>query len=121
MYELFDPEGEPPVSPVVRKEQQIVVETVDGVLRRLIHSAPNEGVEMVVNEYAPGTASAEAAVHHQGHEYGIVIAGALVVELDGEAHRLRTHDAISYSSAIPHRIHNPGRQRARAIWFNLNH
>ena len=118
MSDLFEQETEEK-SPVRRLADQIQVETGAGVLRRVAHHDEANGLEMVVNEYAPGTSSGARPVHHAGTEFGIVIEGELVVELEGVRHELRTGDAITYASGRPHLISNPGEGTARAVWVNL--
>jgi quercetin dioxygenase-like cupin family protein len=118
MSDLFEHDAEEK-SPVRRQADQMQVETGAGVLRRLAHNDEANGLEMVVNEYAPGTSSGARPVHHAGTEFGIVIEGALVVELEGTRHELAVGDAITYSSARPHLISNEGTDTARAVWVNL--
>ena len=118
MSDLFEQEPEEK-SPVRRLTDQVQVETAAGVLRRLAHHDEASGLEMVVNEYAPGTSSGARPVHHAGREYGIVIHGDLVVEVDGTRFELTTGDEISYASDRPHLISNEGRKIARAVWVNL--
>ena len=120
MYDLFDNrEEEQPSSPITRREDQTEVETGEGVVRRVAHHSSEHGVEMAINEYAPGTASGEEPVRHAGREYGVVIAGTLNIELDGIDYRLEAGDAISYVSSTPHRISNVSELKARAVWVNL--
>lgn len=119
MHDLFDYAVEVESSPLIRRADQTEVETGEGVLRRVAHHSAAQGLEMAINEYAPHTASGDKPVHHDGREYGVVIAGALTVELDGVSYKLGIGDAISYSSATPHRITNHGRTKARAVWVNL--
>lgn len=119
MHDLFEHGAGAVASPVVRKGEQTEVQTSEGVIRRLAHHAAEQGLEIAVNEYEPGTASGERLIHHVGHEYGVVISGTLHVDLDGQVHVLGPGDAIRYDSATPHRIANRGRSRARAVWVNL--
>lgn len=120
MYDLFEqPAVDENLSPVVRRAEQTEVQTGTGVLRRVAHHSATHGLEMAINEYEPHTASGERAVHHEGREFGIVIAGTLTVELSGTTYTLEVGDAISYPSSMPHRISNPGDTGARAAWVNL--
>jgi transcriptional regulator with XRE-family HTH domain len=106
--------------PVRRKADQVTFETSAGVLRRLVQNDDSRGLEFVINEYGPRTSSASTAVHHAGYEYGLLLEGSLVIELDGEAYELKPGDSISYSSNTPHRIANNGARKARAIWVKLD-
>ncbi len=120
MSELFELDVDGPRDAVQRAGEQQVVEAADGVLRRLVQVDPRRGLELVVNEYAPGTASALQVTHHTGHEYGFVLEGVLTVELQNASHRMEPGDSIAFESTRPHRIVNTGSERARAVWVNLS-
>lgn len=122
MSALFDIDDEEQLAaePVHRADDQPKFETAAGVLRRVAQNDNVRGLELVVNEYLPETASAVRPVHHAGTEYGIVIEGELTVELGGETYLLGPGDSITYDSATPHRLSNSGPDRASAIWVNLD-
>lgn len=67
--------------------------------------------------YAPGTEAPAEHIVHQGREYGVIIEGALSVEVHGEATTLLPGDSIVFDSALPHRFWNEGDTEVRAIWF----
>lgn len=119
MADLFAAAEDQPPSPVRRRDEQVEVEGPGGVTRRLAHDDHEKGLEMAVNEYPPGASSSPTRTHHAGMEFGVVVRGRLSVDLDGTEHLLRTGDAISYPSATPHRISNPGRSVAVAVWLNM--
>jgi transcriptional regulator with XRE-family HTH domain len=119
MSELFGASSESS-SPVRRLDDQTEVVTSSGVVRRLVHNDPSRGLEMVINEYAPGTSSGTEPGFHQGSEFGIVLAGTLTVRVNDDIHVLRAGDAIHYSSMTPHLLTNTGRSKARAVWVNLD-
>lgn len=121
MSELFEPNAiEEPLGTVHRLGDQPKFETAAGVVRRLACSDTTRGVELAVNHYEPGTASSAAPVQHGGVEFGVVVEGSLTIELDGRTHNLRRGDSILYDSATPHRIVNPRKSRARAVWVILD-
>lgn len=119
LVELFGMEKGPGPSPVIRSTDQPVVESTTGVRRRLVYRDPGRGIEMAHNEYVPGAWSADKPLRHGGFEFGVVIKGELLVELNGQQHQLRQGDAIAYLSTTPHRIHNPGKRAAQTFWINL--
>jgi transcriptional regulator with XRE-family HTH domain len=119
MAQLFqDPAAQPP-SPVRRLADQVIVQAGEGVSRRLVHTDLDIDLEMVVNEYEPGTSSASAPVHHDGREFGLIISGVLTVQLGGIDYVLDTGDGISYESTTPHVLTNHGPVKARAVWINV--
>jgi transcriptional regulator with XRE-family HTH domain len=120
MSDLFDNRAGKQRDPVIRLEDQPVFVTAENVKRRIVRTDDDRGIELVFNEYEPGTGSGSGLVHHSGHEYGVLLEGTLTVEVDGARYELETGDSISYDSELPHRIQNNGRQHARAVWINLD-
>jgi len=102
---------------VIRAADQPVYEIEQGVTWRVVRQDRARGVEIVINEYAPSTGSTRAPIHHEGYEYGVVLEGALTVELGGAQHIMRRGDTIGYNSAQNHKLWNYGRRRARALWI----
>ena len=120
MYDLFDrPEAEP-TSPLTKKKDQATVRTNKGAVRRIVHHDAVAGVELAVNEYAAGGASGPVLTHHDGREVGVLISGALRLEIEGESYLLQPGDAIAYASTRPHRISNAGDGPAVAVWVNID-
>ena len=120
MADLFVSAHQAPADPVRRRHDQLEIESGNGVRRRLVHEDDARGLELVINEYAPHSSSAPVATHHEGIEFGVLLEGRLVVELDGRRHRLEVGDSIAYSSTYPHRFANPFPERAVAAWVNVN-
>jgi transcriptional regulator with XRE-family HTH domain len=119
MSDLFDNRAGKRREPVIRVEDQPVYITAESVKRRIVRTDDERGIELVFNEYEPGTGSGSGLVHHSGHEYGVVLEGTLTVEVDGAEYELDPGDSISYSSQLPHRIQNNGRNHVTAVWINL--
>lgn len=120
MRDLFEAAPAEPDSPVVRFEEQTIVETAEGVHRRLAHEPEDDGLEVAINEYAPGTSSNDRQTHHEGLEYGVVVEGTITVELEERVYTLHQGDSIHYDSSTPHKISNLGKTPARAFWVNLH-
>ena len=105
---------------VVRSESAQAVVTNGNVLRQVMKEDLSNGVSIAINQYQPGAASNETALAHDGFEYGLVLEGAMTVEVDGISHELKEGDLIAYSSRRPHRIWNSGTVTARTVWFNTD-
>jgi transcriptional regulator with XRE-family HTH domain len=105
--------------PVSRRDKQLVYSTAQGVQRRVLKNDALNEVEIAINEYEPGTASAAQPVAHKGYEFGIVLEGELQITLNEQAYVLAPGDLISYRSTDPHRIANPTKRRAKALWVNM--
>jgi transcriptional regulator with XRE-family HTH domain len=119
MADLLAPANLVRVSPVSRVAEQPVLQTREGVERRILRDDRANGVEIAINQYAPNTGSAPIPIHHEGYEYGVVLDGQLTVELDGKVLEVNAGDLISYDSARSHRIWNYTNRKARALWLNL--
>jgi transcriptional regulator with XRE-family HTH domain len=119
MAQLFqDPSAQAP-SPVRRRADQVVIQAAEGVSRRLVHTDVEHDLEMVINEYEPGTSSSETPVHHDGMEFGLILSGTLTVSLEDVEYVLDPGDGIAYSSSTPHVLSNNGPAKARAVWINV--
>jgi transcriptional regulator with XRE-family HTH domain len=119
MSDLLDQVEAPEDSPVSRVEDQAVFRTEAGVTRRVLKHDRIRNIEIAMNEYEPGTGNAPIAQGHEGYEFGIVLEGALDVDVNGAVHVLNPGDLISYPSPQPHRFANTGETVARTVWINL--
>ena len=104
------------VTPVAK---QAVIKPLRGVTHRVIADDEARGMQLTLNQYSRGSANSAEPITHTGFEYGLLLDGELEVTVDGETHRLRPGDLISYWSSKPHRIVNRGPKTARALWINL--
>ncbi|QDG76274.1 cupin domain-containing protein [Labrenzia sp. PHM005] len=78
-----------------------------GVAYRLIASErQNRKIQMLLEEYKPGTDSGRASLSHEGEECGVVISGHLKVTVDGRSQILGPGDAYYFDSRLPHRFQN---------------
>ncbi len=103
---------------VTRASEAKIVETAHHVVRRVLKDDRTRGVSIAINEYAPQPGSSESPLQHDGFEYGLVLEGQLMVEVDGVSHILDPGDLIAYPSRRKHRIWNNGDKIARTVWFN---
>ena len=53
---------------------------------------------------------------HEGEEFGLVLEGCYEVEVGGRVYRLEENDSITFSSALPHRMRNPGEKPSKTLW-----
>lgn len=121
MADLFEAFGaERQRGPVTRRENQPVIESAFGARRRLIRDDRAAGLELVVNTYLPGGASGPTVSRHNGRECGLVLAGQITVELEGQVHVLEEGDSIAYPSTRLHRICNQTDTVAEALWLNID-
>lgn len=65
-------------------------------------------IQMLFEEYEPGSSSGKAPLSHEGEEAGIVVEGYLEVIVDGRATILGPGDAYLFDSTRPHQFRNRG-------------
>ena len=65
-------------------------------------------IQMLLEEYAPGSSSGKPPLTHEGEEAGIVIEGKLEVTVDGTTIVLGPGDAYLFQSMRPHSFQNKG-------------
>lgn len=111
-----DPAGEPTASPVVRRNQRRVIDDEQCRREYLMHLDDPylEVAELIV---APGGQSRPALARHSGRDYGVVIAGQLVVEFEGRSETLDRGDYIAFDADHPHRVLNRSSKPARVLWI----
>ena len=67
----------------------------------------------------PGGTADDQILTHVGSEFGLVLAGRLMVELRDQCHQLDAGDCIYFDSSIPHRLTNPGPEVLSVLWVNF--
>lgn len=77
------------------------------------------GAEFLEVVYAPRTEELtdSGLTRHEGREYGVILSGALHVEVGFDSTTLYAGDSLSFDSMIPHRFRNADEGETRAIWF----
>lgn len=80
------------------------------------------GVDFLEVQYPPGSSSTtdQRMLRHDGFEYGYLLEGELAVTVGFDTFVLRSGDAISFDSSMPHLLTNSGSVTARGIWWG-NH
>lgn len=58
----------------------------------------------------------DGTYRHGGEEFGYVLCGPLVMEVDGEVFELQTDDTVHFPSTLPHMWQNRSNHEVRAIW-----
>ncbi len=72
-------------------------------------------IQMLYEEYAPGSSSGKIPLSHEGEEAGIVISGHLELTVDGETQILGPGDSYLFRSTRPHRFDNRGNDRCIVV------
>lgn len=83
---------------------------------------PEVGVEFiqVVYQANPGGTPPDDFIRHAGREYGVIISGALNVQVGFGQSVLNPGDSIAFDCSIPHRFWNEGAEEVVAVWFVMD-
>ncbi len=107
-----------PEGPVTHSGDRALLLLASGVAWERLTAEAVAGVDFLKVIYAPGSASCpdDALIRHMGSEFGFVTSGRLGVQLGFDSYELEAGDAISFNSALPHRLYAVGDEPAEAIW-----
>lgn len=119
LAELISGDSPPSEEAITRFGEVPVLETPDGILRKVLRQDRKRGVTITYNDYPPNCGNSKVGITHQGFEYGLVLEGELTIEIDGVLSTLGSGDLVSLKSTRLHKIWNYGRKRATTIWINL--
>ncbi len=84
-------------------------------LRLVAAKRPNRALAILHERYAPGADTGTDMLSHKGEEGGIVIRGRVELTVGAATRVLEAGDAYYFSSAVPHRFRNPGREECEII------
>src|SRR4249920_1331327 len=84
-------------------------------LRLVAAKRPNRTLAILHERYAPGADTGADMLSHKGEEGGIVIRGRVELTVGAATRVLEAGDAYYFSSAVPHRFRNPGREECEII------
>jgi len=107
-------------SPVITPILRLAIELKGGVRWERLTASEEEDIQFLEIQYQPGAASGSTMSHHSGHEFGLILAGELKLELGFEQYTLTVGDSIIFASITPHRLSNEGTEMVRAIWIVMN-
>ena len=110
-----------PHDPVQRASDRVRIRLGSGVAWERLTTESLRTVEFLFVTYEVGGASspADAFQRHKGIEWGYVLSGSLRVNIGFDEYRLGPGDAVTFDSAVPHRLSNDGPDLVTAVWFVL--
>jgi transcriptional regulator with XRE-family HTH domain len=103
---------------VIHKDSRKMLKMAGGITYHLLSTKTAPNLEVIFNSFEVGATTGVGFYSHPGEECGVVLEGALQVELSDRIFILEQGDSISFSSSIPHRLSNAGITPAKAIWVN---
>jgi transcriptional regulator with XRE-family HTH domain len=117
LFEASSAQGDILFSLMEAKERKSLT-TRSGVTFQLLSRGMDFPCEFILNRWPPGTSTGEELYNHEGKECGLLLEGELIVETNGKSFLMKPGDSITLESSSPHRITNPGKEEAVAIWVN---
>jgi transcriptional regulator with XRE-family HTH domain len=117
LFEASSGQGDILFSLMESKERKSLT-TRSGVTFQLLSRGMDFPCEFILNRWPPGTSTGEELYNHEGKECGLLLEGELIVETNGKSFHMKPGDSITLESSSPHRITNPGKKEAVAVWIN---
>lgn len=102
----------------ISESERKVLITQGGVQHQLLSRGLPLSFEFIIFEIPPSVSTGDYLYSHEGDECGLLLEGELVVEIGNQIHHLKPGDSITMKSSLPHKLSNPGKQKARAVWVN---
>ena len=84
-------------------------------LRLVAAQRPGRQLTVLHERYAPGAETGDEMLTHRGEEGGVVVRGRIELTLAGVTRVLNVGEAYYFSSHLPHRFKNVGRERCEII------
>ncbi len=103
---------------LLKPSSRKVLVTQGGVQHQLLTRGIPLPFEFIIVEVPPGASTGDFLYVHDGEECGFLLEGELDVEISGQNYHLKPGDSITIKSNIPHRLSNPGKKKASAVWVN---
>lgn len=84
-------------------------------LRLVAARRPNRAMSILHEKYAPGADTGTEMLSHAGEEGGVIVRGRIELTVGASTRVLGPGDAYYFSSSVPHRFRNPGREDCEII------
>jgi transcriptional regulator with XRE-family HTH domain len=84
-------------------------------LRLVAAQRPGRQLTVLHERYAPGAETGDEMLTHRGEEGGVVVRGRIELTLAGVTRVLSAGEAYYFSSHLPHRFRNVGREPCEII------
>ena len=110
--------SEPSPSSLMKPKERKSLTTEGGVQFQLLTRNLNVPFEFILNQWPPESSTGNKPYTHEGGESGLLLEGELEVEVEGKGYYMKPGDTITLRSSAVHRISNPGKKKALAVWVN---
>jgi transcriptional regulator with XRE-family HTH domain len=117
MASLFEEDKESSKVILLKSDKQLEVKIDDYRIRRFLLPRTGVPVEPVLVIIEPEAASIDFSVH-KGVEYGYVLEGKIIVEVEGDEPVVCCKgDSVFYKASQPHRLLNSFLEKAVGLWI----
>lgn len=102
---------------VLREKERVNIDFREGdaKIQMLVRDVQNKRMQPFFTTIEPGGGSG-GSYSHVGEEFGIVLQGALEIQIQGRNHRVKKNESFYFSSIEPHSWSNPGKRKTVVIW-----
>lgn len=108
------PQGDSVVLKAGKPRTRIRIEDSHVTYSFLSSPMPDRVLEVIIAEFPPHYE--HPLITHQGEEFGYVLEGPLVLQLEEKEFTLEPGDSFHIRSTIPHTVRNPADRPARVLW-----
>ncbi len=98
-----------------RADELVELGNAEVSLRLVAAQRPGRQLTLLHERYAPGATTGEDMLVHRGEEAGVVVRGRVEVTVAGATRVLGPGEAYYFSSHLPHRFRNVGREVCEII------
>ncbi|WP_209739259.1 helix-turn-helix domain-containing protein [Aureimonas populi] len=121
IHEMFgeasEAAGEAADPPFVRRRRDRPQIDLGKLKKELLTSGGNHNLQIMILNVEPGGESGNTALSYPAEKGGLVLAGALVLSVDGREASLSEGDSFVFDSALPHSFRNEGERLATILWI----
>mgnify|MGYP003678343008 CR=1 FL=1 len=107
--EFFSQDSDPRPRVFFRSDELMEIAQGEVSYRQLGQGQPSS-LQILHETYQPGADSGRVPLSHKGEEGGLLISGRLEVTVGDQIRVLKAGDGYLFSSLLPHRFRNPGRE-----------
>jgi transcriptional regulator with XRE-family HTH domain len=94
----------------LKKKDLTVICKGDVTYRQVGQNIKSRALQMLLEEYAPGSDTGKEMLSHAGQESGVIVSGEMELTVGGKTHILGEGDAYYFNCLLPHRFRNHGQQ-----------
>jgi transcriptional regulator with XRE-family HTH domain len=122
LAELFPAENHPQdnIATIVRGSARSQLQLWrSGIRKQLLTPNPQDSkLNLYLVELEPGASTGSELYSHRGEEAGLVLSGAMSLDVESEVWTLGEGDSFRFQSSRPHRFSNSSEGITRVLWVN---